>query len=71
MSENMESAQSFIMCRSILLWGGKFGTFVGEDRYTTKESDRLIRLPMWYGISEEEVEEIVGKVSDAIERCGN
>lgn len=51
--------------------GGKFGTFVGEDRYTTKESDRLIRLPMWYGISEEEVEEIVGKVSDAIERYGN
>ena len=36
--------------------GRKFGRFNGEDRYTTKESERLIRLPLFYSISDEEVE---------------
>lgn len=31
------------------------GRFHGEDRYTTKESERLVRLPMYYGMSEEDV----------------
>ncbi|MEI3606945.1 dTDP-4-amino-4,6-dideoxygalactose transaminase [Pseudogracilibacillus sp. SE30717A] len=35
--------------------GKKFGIFVGNDRYTTKESERLIRLPLFYGISEKDV----------------
>jgi dTDP-4-amino-4,6-dideoxygalactose transaminase len=35
--------------------GKKFGTFVGEDRYTTKESDRLVRLPMFNALTDEEV----------------
>ena len=39
--------------------GQKFGVFTGEDRYTTKESERLMRLPMWYGISEAEREHVV------------
>ncbi|MBQ3866585.1 MAG: DegT/DnrJ/EryC1/StrS family aminotransferase, partial [Clostridia bacterium] len=34
--------------------GLKFGRFHGEDRYTTKESDRLVRLPMYYGMAEED-----------------
>ncbi len=29
--------------------GKRFGRFHGEDRYTTAESERLLRLPMWYG----------------------
>lgn len=33
--------------------GKKFGEFVGDDIYTTKESDRLLRLPMFYGLSME------------------
>ena len=37
--------------------GQKFGVFVGEDVYTTKESERLMRLPMWYGITEKETEQ--------------
>ena len=36
--------------------GRKFGRFNGEDRYTTKESERLIRLPLFYSITDEEVE---------------
>ena len=36
--------------------GRKFGRFNGEDRYTTKESERLVRLPLFYSIADEEVE---------------
>jgi len=35
--------------------GLKFGRFHGEDKYTTAESDRLVRLPMYYGLTEEDV----------------
>lgn len=34
--------------------GLKFGRFDGEDEYTTKESDRLVRLPMYYGMTVED-----------------
>ena len=43
--------------------GQKFGEFCGEDRYTTKESDRLVRLPMYYGLRDEEVEYVIEKVN--------
>lgn len=42
--------------------GIKFGRFHGEDKYTTKESERLVRLPMYYGLKKEEVEYICEKV---------
>lgn len=42
--------------------GKKFGTFIGEDNYTTKESDRLVRLPIFYEMSSESIQEIVEKV---------
>ncbi len=35
--------------------GQKFGRFAGEDVYTTKESERLMRLPMFYSLTMEEV----------------
>ena len=38
--------------------GQKFGRFHGEDRYTTRESERLARLPMYYGLKLEQVDEI-------------
>lgn len=44
--------------------GLKFGRFHGEDRYTTKESERLLRLPMYYGLKEEQVSYISGKVKE-------
>lgn len=34
--------------------GRKFGKFDGVDEYTTKESDRLVRLPMYYGMTDED-----------------
>ena len=38
--------------------GLKFGRFHGEDKYTTQESERLVRLPMYYGLSSELVDYI-------------
>lgn len=38
--------------------GLRFARFHGEDRYTTKESERLLRLPMYYGLSPEQVDYI-------------
>lgn len=35
--------------------GRVFSHFSGEDKFTTNESERLIRLPLWYGISSKEV----------------
>lgn len=34
--------------------GLKFGRFDGEDVYTTTESERLVRLPMYYDLTEKE-----------------
>ena len=39
--------------------GMEFGRFHGEDKYTTKESERLLRLPMYYSLKMEEAEEVV------------
>ena len=44
--------------------GKKFGRFNGEDIYTTKESERLFRLPMFYLLTEQEVDYIVSKVKE-------
>lgn len=35
--------------------GKKYGDFCGKDEYTTKESERLIRLPMYYGLKEDDI----------------
>ena len=44
--------------------GLKFGRFHGEDKYTTKESERLVRLPLYFGLKEEEVSYICDKVRE-------
>lgn len=44
--------------------GLKFGRFHGEDRYTTRESERLLRLPMYYGLTSQDVERVCSVVSD-------
>ena len=42
--------------------GIKFGRFHGEDNYTTKESERLLRLPMFYTLTADQVEYITDQV---------
>ena len=44
--------------------GERFGRFHGEDVYTTRESERLLRLPMFYGLKEEQVRCIADKVTE-------
>ena len=39
--------------------GLNYGRFDGEDKYTTVESERLVRLPMYYSITDEEVEQTI------------
>lgn len=46
------------------LAGRKFGEFIGEDKYTTKESERLLRLPLYYDLKLEEVDYITKQVRD-------
>ena len=48
--------------------GLKFGRFHGEDRYTTKESDRLVRLPLFYSITDEQTDYIIDKVKEFYSR---
>lgn len=42
--------------------GLKYGRFHGEDKYTTRESERLTRLPMFYGLTLEQVDYISAQV---------
>ena len=44
--------------------GLKFGRFSGEDRYTTRESERILRLPMYYGLKEEQVLYVAEKIKE-------
>ena len=39
--------------------GRRFGRFCGEDIYTTKESERLMRLPMYYGLKLEDIDRVI------------
>ncbi len=43
--------------------GLRFGRFHGEDKYTTRESQRLLRLPMYYGLTDAEVETAANAVA--------
>lgn len=38
--------------------GLRFGRFCGEDKYTTRESERILRLPMYYGLKADEIDKI-------------
>lgn len=42
--------------------GKKFGRFAGNDKYTTSESEKLVRLPMYYDLEEKDREYIVSKI---------
>jgi len=44
--------------------GLRYGRFSGEDEYTTKESERLMRLPMYYGLKKEDIETVVKAIRE-------
>ena len=44
--------------------GAKFGRFHGEDKYTTDTFERLLRMPMYYGLTHDEVEFVCDKIKE-------
>lgn len=42
--------------------GEDLGCFYGQDNFTTKESERLLRLPMWYGITQVEQQKVISEI---------
>lgn len=48
--------------------GLRFGRFNGEDRYTTRESDRLLRLPLYYGLKRRDVLRVIEFVKKFYDR---
>lgn len=44
--------------------GKKYGKFFGEEKYTIKESERLVRLPLYYHLSKEDLTYIIDKVKE-------
>ena len=42
----------------------KYRLFLGEDQYTTKESERLMCLPMYYGLKPEDVEKVIETIKN-------
>lgn len=48
--------------------GLKFGRFNGKDEHTTADSDRLVRLPMYYNINPKDLKKVIEKTCEYIEK---
>ena len=48
--------------------GMKFGRFHGADDHTTSDSDRLVRLPMYFNISQKDLDKVIEKTKKFIEK---
>lgn len=42
--------------------GKKLGQMIGEDKYTTKESERLLRLPLYYGLTDSDESKVISEI---------
>ncbi|RKP53196.1 dTDP-4-amino-4,6-dideoxygalactose transaminase [Cohnella endophytica] len=42
--------------------GVSFGSFQGEDRFTTRESERLVRLPLYYQLRKDEADQVIDSI---------
>ena len=49
--------------------GRKFGRFHGEDRYTTSEGDRLVRLPLYYGLTPEDQQYVIATAMEYLNKA--
>lgn len=47
--------------------GVKYGYFLGIDKYTTKESERLVRIPLYYGLTNEDRNIVIKEVCNYFE----
>lgn len=48
--------------------GKRFGRFNGEDKYTTAESEKLVRLPMYYGLTQKEQDKVIKAIKEFYEK---
>ena len=48
--------------------GSKFGRFCGEDVYTTRESERLVRLPMFYNLPLDDARKATNDIENFIKQ---
>lgn len=60
-TQNIESAFHYIPLHSSKM-GQLHSRFSGEDNYTTQESEKLLRLPLYYNIQDHEVERVAQTV---------
>lgn len=51
--------------------GRAFGRFCGEDIYTTRESERLVRLPMYFGMEIADQKRILAEATEYLDRNGS
>jgi len=49
--------------------GQRYGRFHGVDKFTTKESERLIRLPLFFNIKDEEIDYVIESIYRFLRRC--
>ncbi|HIJ91179.1 MAG: dTDP-4-amino-4,6-dideoxygalactose transaminase [Desulfobulbaceae bacterium] len=76
-----ERTELLSQCREEAIWavfhyvplhsapaGLKYGRFSGRDIYTTSQSERLIRLPLYYGITGEEIDTVCMKIKEWSEK---
>ena len=47
--------------------GLKFGRFNGEDKYTTSESEKLVRLPLYYNMDLTDLEKVISYTKSFLE----
>ena len=47
--------------------GEKYGRFDGEDEYTTKESERLLRLPMFYNLDLADAKKVIKAIKEFVQ----
>ena len=60
-ADDIESVFHYIPLHSAVA-GEKFGEFRGEDKYTTSESSRLVRLPFCYNLLDSEREKVIARI---------
>jgi len=64
---NIQSASHYVPLHSSPM-GKKYGRMHGEDVYTTRESERLLRLPIFFGLTEGQVNRVVDRVQTFFKR---
>lgn len=62
-SKSIMAVFHYVPLHSALV-GEKFSRFEGLDQFTTIESERLIRLPVWYGLNDSQVQTVIAAVKE-------